>query len=187
MKNIEFRCQSFTATTYVKGNRLPELPPLAEPFLVLPGKGQVLTIPCNDDIPLAFGVRDRLIGGTQVSLEAAVKEEFSAKLHATITQFALNTNEIEIYMGPCLTFSHTHVERKLIEELMERGYRASCKRTDGVEFLDLPLLVLTQCRKQGIPMTNIHISDYDTFENPGILYSRLYGDNENNYTIIKSN
>ena len=43
---------------------------------------------------------------------------------------------------------------------MDRGYRAACKRTDGVDFLDLPLLLLMQMRREGVKMANIHIGDY---------------------------
>ena len=114
-----------------------------------------------------------------------MSEDFAKRFHAAVTQYGLNPAEIEVYMGPCLTFSHTHVERKLLEELMDRGYRACCKRTDGVDFLDLPLLLLMQLRRQGVPMKNIHIGDYDTYENPDLLLSKLRGDEGENVTIAK--
>ena len=183
MGNIEFKGGSFAAITYVKGNPVPTLPTLAEPFVVVAGKQASVAISSHDEIPLFFAVKGVLVGAGKVDLESGVNEDFAKRFHAAITQYGLNPEQIEVYVGPCLTFSHTHVERKLLEELMDRGYRAACKRTDGVDFLDLPLLLLMQLRRKGVPMANIHIGDYDTFENPELLYSALRGDEENNITI----
>ena len=133
-------------------------------------------------MPLFFACNG-VLGAAKIDLNAAVNEEFKKKLHAAITQFNLRPESIEVYIGPCLTFSHVHVERALMESLMDRGYRAACKRTDGVDFLDLPVMALVQCRALGVPMANIHIGDYDTFENPSLLYSKLRGDENENLTV----
>ncbi len=183
MANIEFKGGSFVATTYVKGSPLPTLPAKAEPFIVVAGKKATVAVATHDEVPLFFAVKGALLGAAKVDLKSGVDEDFAKRFHAAITQYGLRPEQIEVYFGPCLTFSHTHVERKLLEELMDRGYRAACKRTDGVDFLDLPLLLLMQLRRQGVPMTNIHIGDYDTFENPELLHSALRGDNENNITV----
>lgn len=185
MANIEFKGESFLATTFAKGGRLPDVPAFADPFLVVAGKDAAAAVSSADEVPLFFGVSKRLLGAAKIDLESGVKEDFAKRFHAAITQYGLNPGEIEVYMGPCLTFSHTHVERKLIEELMDRGYRAACKRTDGVDFLDLPLLILMQLRREGVPMKNIHIGDYDTYENPELLRSKLRGDEGENITIAK--
>ncbi len=183
MANIECKSEAFLATTYVKGTHLPNFDNLADPFQVVAGKSASLAILSSDEVPLVFSVKGRLLGGAKISLDDAVNETFAHRFHAAITQYALDPREIEVYMGPCLTFSHTHVERKLMEEIMDRGYRAACKRTDGVDFLDVPLLVLIQLRQEGVEMRNIHIGDYDTYENPELLFSKLRGDEKENLTI----
>ena len=187
MGNIEYKGEAFLATTTVKGGRAPSAANLADPFLVVAGKGAEIAVSSSDEIPLFFAVKNRLLGAAKVDLRSGVDEDFARRFHAAVTQYGLNPSEIEVYMGPCLTFSHTHVERKLLEELMDRGYRAACKRTDGVDFLDLPLLLLMQLRRQGVVMENIHIGDYDTYENPELLHSKLRGDEEENLTIAKLN
>lgn len=42
--------------------------------------------------------------------------------------------------------------------------------------------MLTELRRLGVKMENIVIGDYDTYENPEMLYSRLRGDKEMNAT-----
>lgn len=182
MKNIEYKNPLFTATTFGIGSKPVDGVELVDLFSAKAGKGATLAIQSNDEVPFFFA-SNGVLGAAKIDLNAAVEEVLEKKLHAAITQFNLNPEEIEVYMGPCLTFSHTHVERPLIENLMDRGYRAACKRTDGVDFLDVPLLLLMQCRHLGIPMKNIHIGDYDTFENPSLLYSALRGDNGKNLTV----
>ena len=185
MANIEYKGEAFLATTVVKGGHLPNVAGQADPFLVVAGKGAEIAVSSSDEVPLFFAVKKRLLGAAKVDLDSAVKEDFAKRFHAAVTQYGLNPGDIEVYMGPCLTFSHTHVERKLLEELMDRGYRAACKRTDGVDFLDVPLLLLMQLRHEGVPMKNIHIGDYDTYENPELLLSKLRGDEGENLTIAK--
>ena len=182
MKHIEYLSPLFRATTYGVGQTRPNGVEIVDSFLAKAGKNVELGLLTRDELPLFFA-GDGVLGAAKIDLKAACDETFEKKLHAAITQFNLNPEHLEVYIGPCLTFSHTHVERALIEEMMDRGYRAACKRTDGVDFLDVPLLVLIQCRRLGIPMANVHIGDYDTFENPSLLYSRLRGDDTDNLTV----
>ncbi len=182
MKHIEFQCASFRATTYGVDQVKPNDVEIAESFLAKAGKNVQLGVLSHDEVPVFFA-GDGILGAAKIGLEDAVNEELQKKLHAAITQFNLKPERLEVYLGPCLTFSHTHVDRPLIENMMDRGYRAACKRTDGVDFLDVPVMVLMQCRHLGIPMANIHIGDYDTFENPDLLYSKLRGDEKENLTV----
>ena len=182
MKNIPFDAELFSATTYGRNQPRPNDVPLAEDFLVKAGEGASVGVVTNDEVPLIFACKG-LIGAAKISGSTALDESFSKNLHAAIVQYGLNPTDIEVYMGPSLTFSHTLVHRELIEKLMNSGYRAACKRTDGLDFLDVPVLVLVQCRKLGILMEHIHISDYDTYENPEFLCSSLRGDNDKNLTV----
>ena len=184
MSNIEFDTPLFQATTYCVGNPAPDQVPLADPFLVVAGEKASLAADTADEIPFFFA-QGTILGAAKITAEDAVNGTFKERFHAAITQYALDPNKIEVYMGPCLTFSHTPVDRPLIERMMDLGYRAACKRTDGVDFLDVPVLVLMQCRSLGVPMENIHIGDYDTYENPELLHSALRGDKSLNRTVAK--
>ena len=183
MKNLEFNSPFMRVTTYVRGQNRPLDVEMVDSFAFKAGKGLRLAVTTADEIPLALAY-DGLIGLAKVTAEDATSERIKDKIHAALTQFNVDPAKLEVYMGPCLTFSHTLVERALIESLMDAGYRACCKRTDGVDFLDVPVLVLCELRRLGVKMENIRISDYDTFENPDLLYSRLRGDKEDNLTVV---
>lgn len=182
MKKIEYKNSLFQAVTYGVAMEKPHAVNIAKPFIVLAGKNLSVAVESHDEIPLIFACPGYL-GAAKVDQKDAVNEAFKERLNAAIVQRNLDPKQIQVYLGPCLTFSHTVVDRAALKELIDRGYRAACKRTNGVDFLDVPVLVLTQLRELGIPMINIHIGDYDTFENPDLLYSTLRGDKENNLTV----
>ena len=182
MNSIHYENDLFSAETFGVPLAAPGDIPSADGFAVKAGQGVSLAIATRDEVPLVFAGKG-ILGVAKVGLKEAVDETVLKKFHACITQYDLDPASIQVYLGPSLTFSHTHVDRPLIVNLMDRGYRACCKRTDGVDFLDVPLLVLMQCRHLGIPMANIHIGDYDTFENPQLLYSTLRGDEKDNVTV----
>ena len=183
MKNPMHEALGFQATTYLKGAVTPKKARLIEDFGFTSRKDDSLMVMTSDEIPLVFYAPVPVLGIAKVSKEKAMDESFKDRLHALFTQFNINPAEVEVYMGPCLTFSHTFVERPVMESLMDRGYRAACKRSEGVDFLDVPVLVLQQLRSMGVLMEHIHISAYDTFENPDCFYSALRGDRDGNPTI----
>lgn len=183
MKTIDFENSLFNASTYgPAATNKPSLTHLANPFIVRAGQNMRVGVETRDAVPLIFACPG-YIGAAKITLEDATKEVFRDRMHAAITQYNLDPRKIQVYIGPCLTFSHTFVERPMILDMMDRGYRIACKRTDGVDFLDVPVVVLMQCRHLGIPMENIVIGDFDTFENPELLYSKLRGDRDYNLTV----
>ena len=183
MENVKTKVgEAFLAETFVKGNE-PSISSFVDGYEVTMAKGASLAISSTEEAPVFFGIKGRLLGAAKIDLERAVSLYIKDKMHTTITAYDLNPKEIEVYIAPCLTFSHTIVERSLIEKMMALGYRAACKRTDGVDFFDVPVAILVQMRELGIPMKNIHISDYDTFENPEMFYSKLHSDEKENVTV----
>ena len=179
MKNIEEKIgESFLAITYTKGNAVPTLPEIVEDYAVVTEAQASIALATTEEAPVFFAVKGHLIGACPVTLEKATSLYIKEKMHASIVSYNLDPKTIEVYVGPCLTFSHQIVDRPLIEKMMALGYRAACKRTDGVDFFDIPVMILLQLRELGVPMKNIHISDYDTYENPEILYSKLRQDGE---------
>ena len=185
MENIEIKIADvFEATTFTKGNRHePGAALMVNDYAVSTAKGAELAISSSEEAPVFFAVKDHILGAAKIDLERATSLFIKKQLHTTITAYGLNPKDIQVYIGPCLTFSHTIVERPLIEKMMALGYRAACKRTDGVDFFDVPVMILLQLRELGIPMGNIVISDYDTYENPELLYSKLRAENEENLTV----
>ncbi len=159
--------KAFTATTYTKGNN--------------PKEGDIC-IASNDEVPLVLGEEGKGATAIVISKEDAISFASVKAIKTAIKGY--DVSKTEAYIAPCLTFSHTPATRELLLELMDKGYGACCKRTSGVDYLDVPVLVLLQLRKFGIPFENIHITDYDTFENPEMLFSASRGDKEKNVTVV---
>jgi copper oxidase (laccase) domain-containing protein len=149
-------------------------------------KNGPLVIFASDEIPFFFYVPTKnLFGAAKLGKEATLNEFIKKKIHEIIVQFNLDPSAIYCYLGPSLTFSHTIVERPLIEHLMETGYRAAAKRTDGVDFFDMPVMNVVMLRSLGIPFENIYIDNHDTYECDTILYSSLRGDKRKNGSVIE--
>ncbi|MBO4541117.1 MAG: laccase domain-containing protein [Bacilli bacterium] len=145
------------------------------------GKERSLAILSSDEVVFFFAYED-LLGGVKLDQEASLRGDLKESMKAFLEKEHADPKKVICYFAPSLTFSHVHVERSLQEELIERGYRAACKRTDRVDFLDLPLLNLLYLRELGIPMANIEVSGYGTFETP-YLASKANGKEGENLNL----
>lgn len=185
MENIVFENSVLRIETATIGHDLSSMGETVPSFAYTADLSKPLALETADEVPLFLAVKGKLLIAMSVSAEEAMAEEVKAKLRIPFTQFNVDKKEVEAYIGPCLTFSHTAVDRPTIEKLYDMGYRAAAKRTSGVDFMDVPVLVLMQLRSFGIPMDHIHIGNYDTFENPELLYSKLRGDKKTNRSVAK--
>jgi copper oxidase (laccase) domain-containing protein len=149
-------------------------------------KRHPLIVETSDEIPFFFYDKPaHLIGAARLTKEETLTESLKADMHRVIVQYNLVPSDIVIYMGPCLTFSHTVVERPLLLKVMDMGYRAAAKRTSGVDFFDVPILNVIMLRNLGIPAKNIYLDAHDTFECDKLFYSSLRGDKKKNVSIIE--
>ena len=181
MENIIIKSGPLQAITTTKGNPI-DTETIVEGYACYSDTSAKLTIMSNDDIPLFFAIPGKVIGAMKIGKDEIKTKQLTANLRSSLVSLGLDASEMHCIIGPCLTFSHMPVERKVIEKLLDEGFMLAAKRTDGVDFLDLPDFVLTELRHLGVKMENIVIGDYDTYENPEMLYSRLRGDKEMNAT-----
>ncbi len=184
MDNIEFALDSFRAVTYVKGNDRPVV--LTSPVPAF-APGESVSLLSHDEIPCFLAEKGKFLAGFVVDQEAALSGSKKEEISRFLNEMKAELKKVEVYFAPCLTFSHIIVSEEEIEGAMEQGYQPACKRTDGSDFLDVPLILLMQLRSLGIPMENIHLSRFDTSENPSLLYSSLNGDREYNLTVATLN
>lgn len=185
MEKITFAdVPSFEVDTYTKENlSYPKAEPLEAYKLYTDKKTRLLR--SADEIPFVYFVGStHAYGGAVLSVESVKKEEPLLKFKALMAQYGLKPEDVYVYLGPSLTFSHVVVERSLIEELMAKGYRAAAKRTDGVDFFDFRMMLVVMLRKLGLPFKNIYLDNHDTFECDALLYSELRGDEKKNPTYV---
>lgn len=183
VSNITFDGGSFRIDTFTKEAKVPSIEEI-KPFEVYVDK-KPRGLLSADDIPFFFVDSKSLAYGGAVLDEDDVKNEIILKkFKPVIEERSFDKNELIVYLGPSLTFSHISVERPFILDLMGRGYRAAAKRTDGVDYFDMRVMVLVMLRKLGIPFDNIHLDTYDTFECSALLYSTLRGDTKKNVSLL---
>jgi len=155
-----------------------------EPFQVYADR-ETRVISTADEIPFFFFDKKSLAhGGTALSVEEVRGEIILKRFKPLLAQHSFKSENIIVYLGPSLTFSHVLVERADILDLMNRGYRAATKRTDGVDFFDPRMMVVVMLRQLGIPFSNIYLDNHDTFECDALLYSALRGDSKKNPSYI---
>jgi copper oxidase (laccase) domain-containing protein len=183
MKIITYRFPGFEAVTATKGNTFEVEGKSISDFGYTKDRTPLI-LHSADEIPCFFYVKEKILGAAVLDQAKILNEFLLQKLGALIQEEKLDPQTLVVYFGPCITFSHTPMDREDQIKLMDRGYGAACKRTDKVDFFDGPVMALLQLRKLGIPMANIHISDYDTFENPDLFYSHARKDDaKTNVTV----
>ena len=139
-----------------------------------------------DEIPFVFYSKSKkIIGALSLTKEDTMNEKLLSTLKKVMEGELISPNDLYCYLGPSLTFSHVRVDRETLLTMIKKGYRAATKRTDKVDYLDLPMLNVVILRNLGIPFNHIAIDIHDTYEAESLLYSESRGDKEKNPTLIE--
>jgi copper oxidase (laccase) domain-containing protein len=169
--------------TYTK-EHVPATAPAIEDYQLYSDKKTRLLLTA-DEIPFVFYVpRLHAYGAAKITTEEVKNESPLKRFKEVLALYSLKPSEVCAYLGPSLTFSHVIVERPVILDLIARGYRAATKRTDGIDFFDVRMMLVVMLRKLGLDFKNIYLDGHDTFECDSLLYSALRGDNKKNPTVI---
>lgn len=145
-----------------------------------------LILRTNDEIPfVVFNQENHHYAALVIDKKMTLEEALLHFMQAFIKEEKVEPTNLFCYLGPSLTFSHTPVERKVLLDIIKHGYQVAAKRTDKIDYLDLPIMNVAMLRKIGIPFSNIVLSQYDTYEAEPLLYSALRGDEKKNVTLVK--
>lgn len=84
-----------------------------------------------------------------------------------------NPEDIHAYLGPALAFDQNPIDEKMMHAIlaMNPDFHYAIKKSEGVYYLDVPLLNFGQLRDIGIPSNNITASGIDTFSNKDDYFS----------------
>ena len=148
-------------------------------LIVVTQPEQSIVLQAADEVPLFVGIKGQFLTGKAYSVDDAIRERPLIDFKNLIEQLHYCPEDIQVFLGPSLSFSHIEEKEETLARVNELGYGLACKGTSGKLYLDHQLLVCLQMRKLGIPMANIHQSVYDTFDTKG-LKSNLGGDMEKN-------
>ncbi|HOJ44443.1 MAG TPA: peptidoglycan editing factor PgeF [Bacilli bacterium] len=107
------------------------------------------------------GMAGSLKGITEKSIAHLIKMEGS------------HPENIFAYLGPSLTFAHNPIEEKTMTSILALNpdFHYAIKKSDGIYYLDVPLLNYGQLRKSGVPAANITNSGIDTYSDPDRYFS----------------
>ena len=178
-------CDTLCITTFTKNENHPLLQSASEGTLAL-SESEPLLLEAADEIPFVFYAKEhRLFGAMVILKQDSLDEKLYRVMKTLIHDKGLNAQEIYCYLGPSLTFSHVEVDRNTLLSIIQKGYRAAAKRTNGVDYADLPLMNVVMLRKIGIPFHNIFIDGHDTYEMEPFLYSEKRGDEKKNPTFVE--
>ena len=178
---IEFSESGLHAKTYGEGEKAKATPAKENPAFT---KGAPLALASADEVPLFIKEGDKLIAFKADFPTLLEKDGVTERLAPLFAKEGIDPRGAICYIGPSLSFSHCPVSRALQEKLIAQGKRAACKRTSGVDYVDYQVLALLALRALGVPMKNIYVSPYCTYESKG-LYSRSRGDQEENLTVAE--
>lgn len=151
-------------------------------LMVLTKRNQSMLIEAADEVPLFIGAKGCFLAGKAYSIDDALNEKPLKDFRAVLKMLNVKPENLQVVLGPSLTFSHIEQDCEVLARVNKMGYGLACKGTGGKFYLDLQVLVLLQMRALGIPMDNIHVSIYDTFDTTA-LKSALRGDKEKNRFI----
>ena len=143
------------------------------PIIYARDKNIVIGVLHSDTIPLMFyDSKKNIIGAIQVTTHGVANHVVKDCFSELFKKEKINPKELKIYIGPSLTFSHDIISKKEANKYIKNGFELGVKKTDGVYFLDERFLTLLELRKMKIPMENIVLSPYCTYENNDLLYSK---------------
>ncbi len=149
-------------------------------------KKESLLLLTADEIPFVFYSKSKkLVGALSLTKEDTMNEKLLFMLKKVMEDEAIAPDDLYCYLGPSLTFSHVRIDRESLLAMIKKGYRAATKRTDKVDYLDLPMFNVVILRNLGIPFDHITIDIHDTYEAESLLYSESRGDKEKNPTLIE--
>ena len=183
MKPYDIELNAFSVSVFPVPEEAPEAANVTDNgLIVLTQPKQTLAIDAADEVPLFIGVKGQMLTGKAYSLNESLRERPYIDLSSLLLRLHLDPNQVEAFLGPSLTFAHIEQADEVLTRVKELGYDLACKGTSGVHYLDQQVLVLLQLRKIGIPMNQIHVSCYDTYDTKG-LKSALGGDEKKNRFI----
>ncbi len=137
-------------------------------------KGVALGIFHADCVPVFISSKDgTLVGIIHAGEKGTFKEIVLKSLLTIINNEEINPEDLLVHIGPSCTFSHNIVTmngKEIIKKYGEK-YLFAFKATNGVTFMDLPLINYLQAREAGIPSNNISVYDGCTYENKDLFFS----------------
>lgn len=127
----------------------------------------------SDTIPLFFESKNQSIfGAMQITRFGTINHYAYEAIKELMRKEKLNPKDLYFYIGPSITFSHNIISKRLANKLLKNNFDGAIKRTDKQFFFDERVALIKELRKLKIPFLNIYQSEYCTFENEEMFFSK---------------
>ncbi|MDR1697697.1 MAG: polyphenol oxidase family protein [Erysipelotrichaceae bacterium] len=135
-------------------------------------KGVAIGVFHADCVPIMFCDSKRgLLGVIHASNQNSVQHFTKRCLEYLKQNENVNTEELLVYIGPYLSFSHNEIGTEARDQLLKQGFSKCLKETTGRIFLDTYFLNYLDLVDSGVLPERITVSPFCTFENPKLFFS----------------
>jgi polyphenol oxidase len=105
--------------------------------------------------------------------EGSLHQITLSAVQAIVENEDIDPKNLIAHIGPSLDFSHHPISLEEVDTIlsMNSTYSQVIKMISGTFYLDIPLLNYMQLIDAGIPLTQIHVANIDTFSDPQRFFS----------------
>lgn len=133
-----------------------------------------LSILHSDCAPIFLYCKDKeIIVAIHASIKGTYLEIVKKTIKLLIQKEHVDPKYIYAYFGPGVTFSHINASQEMIDKTLKLGYQNALKRSMNQNFIDINFMNFIQLRDMGVPIDNIVLSKYDTYDNANLFYSSM--------------
>jgi hypothetical protein len=127
-----------------------------------------------DCVPVfLFDKVKKLVAIIHAGMAGSLKAITEKAINHLVKHEGSRPQDIFAYSGPSLTFAYNPIDETTKTAILSLNpdFHYAIKKSDGIFYLDVPLLNYGQLRKAGIPSSNITMSGIDTFSHPDEYFS----------------
>jgi len=125
-----------------------------------------------DCVPVFIYVQKKhLVMVIHAGEEGTLKEITFKAIKYIIENEDVQPSDICAHIGPSRSLLNYPSNKQTIDRVVALGYECGAKSTNGIFFLDLPLINYAQLRKAGVSTKNISMSNLCTFERSDLFFS----------------
>ena len=137
-------------------------------------KGLALGIFHADCVPaFLYAPKYGLVGIVHAGQKGTLKKILYKSISYLVREEHIDPQDLYVHFGPALSFQHCILEEDPKAFIQRQGeeFAMGVKATNGIVFLDVPLLNRLQAIEAGVPASHITMSELCTYENEDLLYS----------------
>lgn len=137
-------------------------------------KDLALSILHSDCAPIFLYAKDKeIICAIHASIKGTYLEIVKKVINVLVKKEYVDPKNIYAYFGPGVTFSHINATQEMLDKAIKLGYQNALKKSMNQAYVDINFMNFIQLRDMGVPIDNITLSKYDTYDNANLFFSSM--------------